>query len=138
MTYLLDTNVVSEMHPKRRAEAVVRWFGSVEADALSVSVLTIGELVHGLERRRRKDPGSARALELWLRPVIEGFAKRTLPVTRTIAERFGHLGIPDPLPKIDALIAATALEHGLVVVTRNVKHFERAGAQVIDPWEYEG
>lgn len=135
MNYLLDTNVISELRKRDRANPhVVGWFGKREARELFLSVLTIGELRRGVEQVRRRDPSSATALEQWLDRIVNQFRDRIIGVDRAIAERWGHLGIPDRIPSIDALIAATALEQDLVVVTRNTKHMTRSGARHIDPF----
>ena len=135
MNYLVDTNVLSELRKGSRAHSnVVDWFRKRKSEQLFLSVLTIGELRRGVERIRRRDPTSARALEHWLGRTVDAFADRIIGVDRVIAERWGHLGTPDPVPAIDALIAATAIERDLVVVTRNVKHIAGTGARYSDPF----
>lgn len=136
MNYLVDTNVLSELRKQGRADSrVLRWFRVRRAQELFLSVLTLGELRHGLERVRRRDPTSAMALENWLHQTIQQFQDRIITVDRAIAQRWGRLGIPDPLPAVDGLIAATALERDLVVVTRNTKHIAPTGARHIDPFK---
>ena len=135
MNYLVDTNVLSELRKHRRADArVVGWFRERKAEELYLSVLTIGELRHGVERVRRRDPALATTLETWLHRTAREFRHRIIGVDRAIAERWGSLGIPDPVPAVDGLIAATALERNLVVVTRNTKHIAPTGARHIDPF----
>ena len=135
MNYLVDTNVLSELRKHRRADShVVDWFRKRPAEELFLSVLTVGELRHGVERVRRRDPESAAALEAWLRRTMREFRDRIIGVDRAIAERWGSLGVPDPVPAVDGLIAATALERNLVVVTRNTKHIAPTGARHIDPF----
>lgn len=135
MNYLVDTNVLSELRKRNRAESnVVAWFRERKAQELFLSVLTVGELRQGVERIHRRDPTSARMLETWLRRTVDEFGNRIIGVDQAIAERWGRLGIPDPIPAIDALIAATALERNLVVVTRNVKHMARTGARHVNPF----
>lgn len=135
MSYLVDTNVLSELRKGRRADRnVVDWFRKRKSRELFLSVLTIGELRRGVERVRRRDPTSANALEHWLGRTVDAFANRIIGVDQAIAERWGHLGTPDPAPAIDALIAATAIERDLVVVTRNVKHIAGTGAPFVDPF----
>ena len=135
MNYLVDTNVLSELRKRGRANpAVVDWFRKRKSEELFLSVLTLGELRRGIERIRRRDPTSATALEHWLSRTVDAFSSRIIGVDRAIAERWGHLGTPDPVPAIDALIAATALERDLVVVTRNVKHISGTGARFFDPF----
>ena len=138
MNYLVDTNVLSELRKRDRANpAVVDWFRKRKSEELFLSVLTLGELRRGIERIRRRDPTSARALETWLHRTVDGFADRIIGVDRAIAERWGHLGTPDPVPAIDALIAATAIERDLTVATRNVKHISGTGARYVDPFDTE-
>ncbi|MGZ4334601.1 MAG: PIN domain-containing protein [Gaiellaceae bacterium] len=135
MTYLLDTNVVSE--PRRPAPdvRVAAWFGDVDPDALFVSVLSLGEARVGIERlRRRRDHRQAEALEAWLAQVKSDFADRVLAVSAAIADRWGRLNAGRPLPIIDGLLAATAIEHGLTLVTRDTGPLEGIGVSLLDPW----
>lgn len=135
MNYLLDTNVLSELRKRDRADRnVVGWFRQRQAQELFLSVLTVGELRHGVERIRRRDPSSAVSIDQWLNRTVQEFRDRIIDVDRAVAERWGLMGIPDPIPDVDGLIAATALERNLVVVTRNTKHMERTGAPHIDPF----
>ena len=135
MNYLVDTNVLSELRKHDRADSnVVAWFRKRQAAELFLSVLTVGELRHGVERIRRRDPSSALALDKWLNRTVQEFQDRIVGVDRAISERWGRLGIPDPIPDVDGLIAATALERNLVVVTRNTKHISPTGARYIDPF----
>ena len=135
MNYLLDTNVLSELRKRDRADRnVVGWFRQRQAQELFLSVLTVGELRHGVERIRRRDPSSAVSIDQWLNRTVREFRDRIIDVDRAVAERWGLLGIPDPIPDVDGLIAATALERNLVVVTRNTKHMERTGVPHIDPF----
>jgi toxin FitB len=92
----------------------------------------------GIERRRRRDPIRARPLEVWLAGLLLNFSSRVLPVTQAIAERWGRLAVPDPLPVVDGLITATAIEHGLTLVTRNVADMERTGVTILDPFSGPG
>jgi len=131
VTYLLDTNVLSETRKRQPAAGVAGWIAATPPDRLHVSVLTLGEIVQGIARvRGRGDRSQASALERWLRDVETGFEDRVLPV----AAAWGRAQYRQPLPVIDALIAATARVHGMTVVTRNVKDFELAGVQVLNPF----
>ncbi len=136
MTYLLDTNVLSETRKRRPAAAVAGWIAATPPDRLHVSVLTLGEIGQGIARiRGRGDGQQASALERWLSEVEAGFEDRVLPVTLPVAAAWGRQQHGQPVPVIDALIAATARVHSLTVVTRNVKDFELAGADVLNPFD---
>jgi predicted nucleic acid-binding protein len=136
VTYLLDTNVLSETRKRRPTPSVTDWITATPSDWLHVSVLTLGEIEQGIARvRARGDWQQAAALEGWLRELETGFAERVLPVTLPVASAWGRKRHGQPVPVIDALIAATARVHGMTVVTRNVKDFELAGAEAINPFE---
>ena len=136
MSYLLDTNVISELRKGTRAnEAVRRWYAGVPDEDIFLSVLVIGELRRGVESLRRRDVAAGTALDSWLKRVAKDHADRILPVTTAIAEAWGRFNVPDPLPVIDSLIAATAHVHRLVVATRNVRDIGRTGVPVINPFE---
>ena len=136
--YLLDTNVVSEMRKIRAGKAdphVAAWADSVDADDLYLSVITHEELEIGLLLTERRDPAQGAMLRAWLHKfVFPAFAARTLAVDVAVVERSAALHVPDPRPVRDCLIAATALVHGMTVVTRNVIDFETTGAAVFNPW----
>ena len=135
MTYLLDTNVLSETRKRQPAAGVAEWIAAMPPDRLHVSVLTLGEIGQGIARiRGRGDLDQAFALERWLREVETGFEDRVLPITLSVATAWGRQQYAQPLPVINALIAATARVHGMAVVTRNVKDFELAGVQVLNPF----
>ena len=135
MTYLLDTNILSETRKRKAATGVTDWIAATPPELLHVSVLTLGEIEHGIMRiRGRGDHGQALGLERWLREVELGFADRVLPVTLPVASAWGRQQHSQPLPVIDGLIAATAKVNGLTVVTRNAKDFERSGVQVLNPF----
>ena len=135
MAFLIDTNVLSELRKGRRSDPGVRsWFAEVASDELYLSVLTLGELRKGVENIRRRDPTTATVLQRWLAEVIDAYSDRILQVDRDIAELWGRLNVPDPLPVIDSLLAATARVHHLSVVTRNVSDIERAGAACLNPF----
>ncbi len=135
MTYLLDTNVLSETRKRQPAAGVVEWIAATPDEQLHVSVLTLGEIEQGIARvRGRGDRQQASALERWLQDVEAGFEDRVLPVTLPVAAAWGRQQYAQPLPVIDALIAATARVHYMTVVTRNVKDFELAGVQVLNPF----
>jgi len=133
--YLLDTNIVSEIRKRERCHPNVRrWFAALEDDAIFLSVLVVGEIRHGIELIRRRDEVAGRSLDRWLKALERRFEERILPVTIEICERWGRIGIDQPLPPVDGLLAATALHHGLTLVTRNTAHAERSGAEVLNPF----
>lgn len=135
MTYLLDTNVLSETRKRQPDTGVTEWVAATEPGRLHVSVLTLGEIEQGIARiRARGDHQQAAGLERWLREMEVGFADRILLVTLPVASAWGRQQHVQPLPVVDALIAATARVNGLTVVTHNVKDFQRSGIQVLNPF----
>lgn len=135
MTYLIDTNVISEVRKGGRCDpAVAAWWRTVDDADLFLSVLVLGEIRQGLERLRGRDAVRAAALERWLAEVSAAFAGRLLPVDAAVAEEWGRISARRPTPVVDGLLAATAIVHGLTLVTRNVADVAHAGAKVLDPW----
>lgn len=137
MSYLLDTNVISELRkPKDRADARVReWISSRTASDLFLSAITILEIEIGINQTARRDEAQAKRLQTWLDDaVLDAFAGRILAVDTAVARRCARMNVPDPRPERDALIAATASVHGFTVVTRNVKDFEPLDVAVLNPW----
>ncbi|HMN57867.1 MAG TPA: type II toxin-antitoxin system VapC family toxin [Ottowia sp.] len=136
--FLLDTNVVSELRKAAAGKAdaeVLRWMHGVVGSALHVSVVTIEELEIGTLRMERRDAAQGRTLRHWLEQhVLPTFDGRILPLDIGVARRSAGLQVPSPVPIRDAYIAATALVHGLTVVTRNTRDFAACGAQVLNPW----
>ena len=138
MGYLIDTNVWSELQKKQRANpGVQRWYQGIAPDELNVSVLVVGEIRRGIERLRRRDPQQAMQLEHRLSQLQVMMAGRILPVTLAIADRWGRINVPNPFPVVDGLLAATALEHDLILVTRNVRDVERSGVRLLNPFSDE-
>ena len=139
MMYLLDTNVVSELRKVRLGKAdanVAAWADSVDAAELFVSAISIMELELGVLSIERKDAAQGVVLRAWMeRHVLPEFAERTLPVDTAVAQRCARLHVPDRRGERDALIAATALLHGMALVTRNVADFEPTGVTIVDPWQ---
>jgi toxin FitB len=135
MGFLIDTNVLSEVQKGERTDPGVRaWYDSVEARDLYLSVLVIGEVRQGIERLRRRDPAQAERLMQRLISIKTDFADRLLPVCAAVAECWARNNVPDALPVIDGLLAATAQVHGLTLVTRNVKDVERSGVSLLNPF----
>lgn len=134
--YLLDTVSLSQAIKRRPDPRYAAWFARQDAQSLFVSVLTIGEVYKGVVRQVARDPRHAKELDAWLAASRSTFAGKILDVTETVALRWGEIAARGPTPPvIDTLIAATALVHGLAVVTRNVRDFDRTGAQVINPFD---
>lgn len=136
--YVLDTNVVSELRKVRAGKAdpnVAAWSERVDAASLFVSAITIMELELGVLSIERKDAIQGALLRAWLEQhVLPEFSGRTLPVDTAVAQRCARLHIPDKRSERDALIAATALVHGMTVVTRNVADFQATGVTILNPW----
>ena len=136
MRFLLDTNVIAELRKGSRANGSVRsWFAALAPDDIMLSVLTVGEIRRGIESVRRRDAASARALERWLRRLVAEHSDQILPVDLPTAEEWGRLSVPNPVPVIDALLAASAKVHGLTLATRNVKDVARTGVEFVNPFE---
>lgn len=136
--FVLDTNVVSELRKARAGNAdpsVTAWADSVDAGTLHLSSITVLELELGVLQLERKDPLQGALLRTWLDTrVLPEFEGRILPVDTAIAQRCARLHVPDPRAERDALIAATALVHGMTVVTRNLANFEPTGVPLLNPW----
>ncbi|OCP35988.1 type II toxin-antitoxin system VapC family toxin [Ensifer sp. LC163] len=139
MKYLLDTNVVSELRKigDGKADAnVLVWVGAEDAARFFLSAITILELERGVLGVHRRDAAQGARLRAWLDSRVRPeFAGRIVPVDDAVATRCAHLHIPDRRNEADALIAATALVHDMVVVTRNIRDFEGTGVVVVDPWQ---
>lgn len=135
MSFLLDTNVVSQLRKREPDRAVMSWLASVRAADLYLSVLVVGEIRNGIERLARRDREQASAYERWLVELLDLYADRIAPVTAEVAETWGRINVPDPLPVVDGLLAATALVHDWTLVTRNVTDVRRTGVRLVDPFE---
>jgi len=136
--FLLDTNVVSELRKIRLGKSdphVAAWADSVDAGNLHISVVTVLELEIGILRIERQDYKQGAMLREWLdRFVLPAFQGRIFPVDTAVAQRCARLHVPDPHAERDAMIAATALVHGMTVVTRNIADFRATGAPLLNPW----
>lgn len=133
LTYLLDTNVLSEA--RRGSPQALGWLRSVDPDSLRLSVVTLGEIMRGIALKERSDPQAAAHLAAWLSGLRREHAARILPVTDRIAVEWGRLSALRPRGGADGLIAATAIVHELIVVTRNVADFADSGAACLNPWD---
>jgi predicted nucleic acid-binding protein len=135
VSFLLDTNVLSEARRPRGDANVKAWLASVPAGNLYLSVLVVGEIRGGIERLRRRDPVQADAYEGWLATLRRDYADRLLPVTAEVADEWGRVNVSDPVPVVDGLMAATAKVKGLTLVTRNTADVERSGVRILNPFE---
>ena len=136
MTWLIDTNIISEVRKGPRCHPVVAaWWASIADRDLFLSALTLGEIRKGIEGIRSRDPRRATALEGWLAEVADVFGPRVLGVDAAVAEAWGRMSAIRSVPVVDALLAATALVHGLVLVTRNAADVEGLGVRVLNPFE---
>lgn len=137
--FLLDTNVVSELRKIRLGQAdknVAHWADSVDAVDLYLSAITVQELELGVLLVERRDAAQGAIFRTWLEThVLPAFAGRILPVDTAVAQRCAALHVPDARPAMDSLIAATALVHGMTLVTRNVADFQSSGVTIFNPWE---
>jgi predicted nucleic acid-binding protein len=138
VSYLLDTNVISETRKRRPEFKVIRWLETSSPDAHYLSVLTIGKIKKGIVQHRRREFAAAQRLELWLNGLRELFAERILAVGDSEATLWGELAGNSALPVVDGLLAATALVHDLTLVTRNTKDFARIDVALLDPWQDGG
>lgn len=133
--FLLDTNVVSELRKGNRADTRVRaWFEAHTTDELWLSALVVGELRRGVELLRRRDKKAGARLSDWLETITTDFDDRIIPITAAVCERWAMLNVPDPVPVIDGLLAATALEWDLTLVTRNTADVARTGVALANPF----
>lgn len=139
--FVLDTNVVSELRKVRSGKAdrcVAQWADAADAADLFVSAITIHELELGVLLAERRNPSQGAVLRTWLNShVMPAFAGRVLPVDAAVAQRSAKLHVPSTQPLRDSFIAATALVHGMAVVTRNVTDFVSSKVQIINPWAWE-
>ena len=131
--FLVDTDVLSLLRRPERSPRISRWMAAQRTADLYVSVVSVAEIERGITRQRRRDPAFASQLARWLDTVLSLYGNRILPVDAPTARRWGRLSGDLGHEGTDLLIAATAIEHGLTVVTRNVRHFEPTGVPVLDP-----
>jgi toxin FitB len=138
MTYLLDTNVISEIRKRHPDPHVLAWWDNVTSAEVFISALTIGEIRLGIERLRRRDSAQADLLEQWLHGLRAIYHDHVINVDAGIAEEWGRLNVPDPFPVIDGLLAATARARDLILVTRNVADLARRDVRVLNPFDPPG
>jgi predicted nucleic acid-binding protein len=138
VAFLLDTNVISEARKPAADPNVRAWLASVPEGDLYLSVLVVGEIRQGIERLRRRDPMQAGPYETWLSALLHGFADRLIPVTAEVCDEWGRLNVPDPLPVIDGLMAATAKVRDWTFVTRNIADLRRTNVRLLDPFDAPG
>ncbi len=136
MTYLIDTNIISEVRKGAGCNArVSAWYASIADEDLFLSTLVLGEIRKGIELARPRDAGKAAALERWLRKVETAFGERVLGIDNAVSDQWGRMSAIRPAPVIDGLLAATALTHGLTLVTRNDRDVADLGATVLNPFK---
>lgn len=137
--YLLDTNIISELRKAKSGKAnknVIAWAKDICPSSLFLSVITILELETGILLVERRDPSQGAILRSWVNAhVLPAFSERILHLDVAVAQRCAKLHVPDPQSDRDAIIAATALVHGMTLVTRNVCDFEQTGVEILNPWE---
>jgi len=135
VSYLLDSNVVSELRKRERADAGVRqWFAGVDDTELFLSVLTVGEIRRGIDSIHRRDRTRALSLNRWFRALVTEYEGRLLPVDQKVAEEWGRMNAVRTLPAVDSLLAATAHVHGLTFVTRNTRDVAQTGVPCLNPF----
>ena len=135
MSYLVDTNIISEVRKGARCDPhVAEWFASVDDEDLYLSALVVGEVREGVELARLRDPENAVALERWLDQVVAAFGVRVLGIDNAVADRWGRMAAIRPIPVIDGLLAATAAANDLTFVTRNDRHVAGLGVSVLNPF----
>jgi toxin FitB len=134
VTFLLDTTVLSELRKRSPDAGVVAWLDSVDSQQLYLSVLTVGEIRQGICRLQRRDRAQAAVFDQWLAGLLRAYSDRVVPVTARVAEEWGRLNVPDPVPVVDGLLAATAKVHDWTLVTRNVSDVVGTGARLHNPF----
>ncbi|MBT8588560.1 type II toxin-antitoxin system VapC family toxin [Polynucleobacter paneuropaeus] len=136
--YLLDTNVVSEFRKAgtgRISKRVEQWAEGISANSMFISVISIFELEMGILQIERRDKKQGSVLRKWLNKNVLGtFSERVLPIDTAVAQRCASLHVPNPKSERDAMITATAIEHRMMIVTRNVSDFSQSGVKIFDPW----
>ena len=135
MSYLIDTNIISEVRKGKSCDPhVAAWYASIADGELFLSTLVLGEIRKGVELARARDPDKAAALERWLRQVEAAFNGRVLGIDNAVSDQWGRMSAIRPIPAIDGLLAATAVANGLTLVTRNDRDIVGVGAMVLNPF----
>ena len=135
MSFLLDTNVISELAKTKPNFKVIAWLGSIPSTDLFLSVITLGEIRKGIEKKRAASPGNAARLEAWLTTLVLHYRSRVLPFDQDSADQWGRIMALHPtVPVEDSQLAATALQHRLTFATRNVRHIAKTGVPFVDPF----
>lgn len=135
MSFLLDTNVVSEARKPSGSASLKAWLASVPEESIYLSVLVIGEIRRGIELLRRRDPAGAVTIDAWLTRLRRDYADRIVPITLEDAEEWGRMNVPDPIATADGLMAATARVRGWTFVTRDTGRLARTGVGLFDPFQ---
>jgi len=137
MSFLLDTDILSAIRRKQRDQNLEKWLLSINSLDVYISVVTIGEVERGITQQRRNNPEFAEDLQRWLDTILQRYQQRILPLSISIAQRWGRLSAELGHNSADLKIAATALEHNLIVATRNTRHFEPTQVGLINPYLYQ-
>ncbi len=137
MSFLLDTDILSAIRRKQRDQNLEKWLHSIKSLDVYISVITIGEVERGITQQRRNNPEFAEDLQRWLDTILHRYQQRILPLSVNIAQRWGRLSGELGHNSADLMIAATALEHNLIVATRNTRHFEPTQVGLINPYLYQ-
>ena len=137
MSFLLDTDILSAIRRKQRDQNLEKWLLSINSLDVYISVVTIGEVERGITQQRRNNPEVAEDLQRWLDTILQRYQQRILPLSISIAQRWGRLSAELGHNSADLMIAATALEHNLIVATRNTRHFEPTLVGLINPYLYQ-
>lgn len=137
MLFLLDTDILSAIRRKQRDQNMEKWLLSINSLDVYISVVTIGEVERGITQQQRNNPAFVEDLQRWLDTILQRYQQRILPLSISIAQRWGRLSAELGHNSADLMIAATALEHNLIVATRNTRHFEPTQVGLINPYLYQ-
>lgn len=136
MSWLLDTNILSELRKGARCNSqVAEWFAELQDEEIHLSVLVLGEIRRGVERIRKTDARAAQSLERWLVRLATDYGERIIPIDLRVAEEWGRMSVSRPRSAVDSMLAATAKIHDLTLATRNVKHVVGLGARYMNPFD---